>query len=107
MHGNRTRLRQELEKQRQELERQREENDSRHQREMMVSQQTPSMEVPSSTTGPNQVTIEVPTTILEVSFIACSYVCKGLGVGKGPEGSVVVSTELAHCVALKLHPLTL
>lgn len=74
MHGNRTRLRQELEKQRQELDRRREENHSRVQREMAVSQQSASMDVPTGS-SPNQVTIEVPTNILEVR--------KGCGCGCG------------------------
>ncbi len=70
MHGNRTRLRQELEKQRQELERNREEIDARMRREAAVNHQSSSMEVPANrggASGGNQVTVEVPTTILEVS----------------------------------------
>lgn len=67
MHGNRILLRQQLEKERQALERQREENASRMKREMVVSQQTPSMDVPAMATTPNQVTVEVPNNILEVS----------------------------------------
>lgn len=67
MHGNRIRLRQQLEKERLELERQREENASRMIREVVVSQQTPSVDVPTvTTTTPNQVTIEVPNNVLEV-----------------------------------------
>lgn len=68
MHGNRIRLRQQLEKERLELERQREEKASMVKREMVVSQQTPSMDVPASgmAGNPNQVTIEVPTNVLEV-----------------------------------------
>ena len=68
MHGNRIRLRQQLERDRLELERQREEKASMVKREMAVSQQTPSMDVPASgvATNPNQVTIEVPTNVLEV-----------------------------------------
>ncbi len=74
MHGNRTLLRQELEKQRQELERQREDSEVQRQREMVVNQQTPSMDVPDGMGGAgagpagsgNQVSVEVPNTILEV-----------------------------------------
>ena len=65
MHGGRTRLRQELEKQRLELEKQRDENDARMRRELAIDHQTPSMEVPSGNSA-NHVTIEVPTNILEV-----------------------------------------
>ena len=81
MHGGRTRLRQELEKQRQESERRREENEARRQREMVVNQQTPSMDVPENVGagagagaggGSNQVSIEVPNTILEVRNIETS-----------------------------------
>jgi hypothetical protein len=69
MHGNRIRLRQQLEKERLELERQREEKAAQVKREMVVSQQTPSMDVPASgaPATPNQVTIEVPNNVLEVS----------------------------------------
>ncbi len=66
MHGNRTLLRQELEKQRLELERNRDESEARRQREMVVSQQTASMDVPDGTVAGNQVSIEVPNTIMEV-----------------------------------------
>lgn len=70
MHGNRTRMRQELEKQRLELERQREEKDAQRRREAAVVSQTPSMDVPDNSMG-NQVTIEVPTNVLEVSIGGC------------------------------------
>ena len=68
MHGNRTLLRQELEKQRLELERKRDEENAQMRREMAISQQTPSMEVPSNqpNQAANQVTIEVPNNVLEV-----------------------------------------
>ena len=64
-------MRQQLEKERLELERKREENDAKLLREMVVSQQTPSMDVPvtmamQASPSPNQVTIEVPNTIMEV-----------------------------------------
>ena len=59
-------MRQQLEKERQELERQREENESRLKRELAVSQQTASMDVPANSSG-NQVSVEVPNNILEVS----------------------------------------
>ena len=64
-------MRQQLEKERLELERKREENDAKLLREMVVSQQTPSMDVPvtmamQASPSPNQVTIEVPNTVLEV-----------------------------------------
>ena len=68
MHGNRTLLRQELEKQRQELERQREESEIRRRREIAVTNQTACLDMPDISMG-NQVTIEVPTNILEVSSV--------------------------------------
>ena len=68
MHGNRIRLRQELEKQRQELERQKDEEDSRRRREAAVSQQSSTINVPpiSQAGSGAGVSLEVPNTILEV-----------------------------------------
>ena len=60
MHGNRTRVRQELEKLQLELERQREEREAQKRREMVISQQTPSMDVPTNSAGGN------PANVLEV-----------------------------------------
>lgn len=78
MHGNRIRLRQELEKQRQELERKRDEEENRRRREIAVSQQSSTIDVPSISQagGGGSVTLEVPNTILEVSLGGgvCVYV---------------------------------
>ena len=67
MHGNRTLLKMELQKQRMELDRQKEEDDARRKRDMIGVQKSASMEVPSSQgqTTPT-VTVDVPPTIMEV-----------------------------------------
>lgn len=68
MHGNRTRLRQELMKQALELERQRDEDDSVRRRNMAVTQQSSTISVPSVTQTPaSDVTLEVPNDVLKVS----------------------------------------
>ena len=74
MHGNRTLLKMELQKQRMELDRQREEDDTRRKRDMIGIQKSASMEVPSSQgqTTPT-VTVDVPPTILEVGSFFIFY----------------------------------
>ena len=72
MHGNRTRLRQELMKQALELERQRDEDESRRRRNMAVTQQSSTISVPSMTQSPaGDVTLEVPNDVLKVSVCVC------------------------------------
>lgn len=66
MHGNRTKLRQQLQKERQELEMRREEDELRRQRNVIVSQSSNSMIIPQKPQPP-QVTIEVPENVLKVS----------------------------------------
>lgn len=67
MHGNRTRLRQELEKQRQDLERKRDEDETWKSREGAGVQQSASMEVPVGIQQQQpQVSVEVPSNVLEV-----------------------------------------
>ena len=65
MHGNRIRLRQQLEKERQELDRRREEEELIRQRNVIVSQSSNSLSIPQKPQPP-QVTIEVPPKVLEV-----------------------------------------
>lgn len=76
MHGNRVRMRQQLEKERQELEKRAEEEERRRQRNAIVSQSSNSMTIPQKPQPP-QVTIEVPKNVLEVlqylSYSICNY----------------------------------
>ena len=70
MHGNRTRLRQELMKQALELEKQRDEDDSRRRRNMAVTQQSSTISVPSVTQTPaGDVSLEVPNDVLKVGNV--------------------------------------
>ena len=70
MHGNRTRLRQELMKQALELERQRDEDDSRRKRNMAVTQQSSTITVPSVTQTPAEdASLEVPNDVLKVGSL--------------------------------------
>ena len=77
MHGNRTRLRQELMKQALELERRRDEDESRRRRDMAVTQESSTINVPSVTQTPvaGDVTLEVPNDVLKVSLRVCVCVC--------------------------------
>ena len=68
MHGNRIRLRQELEKQRQEMEKRREEEELRNRRDNVVTQSSSTMEVPMRPNA-QQTSVEVPQNILEVGKI--------------------------------------
>ena len=65
MHGNRFRLKQQLEKEKQELEKRKEEEEIRTRRETMVTQSSTTMEVPQRQ-NVQQSPVEVPQTILEV-----------------------------------------
>ncbi len=65
MHGNRTRMRMELEKQRIEMERKREEAVERERRKLAVSQASSTMEVPTIQEA-TSASLEVPTDILQV-----------------------------------------
>ena len=70
MHGNRTRLRQELMKQALELERQRDEDDSRRRRNVAVTQQSSTITVPSVTQTPAEdASLEVPNDVLKVGSL--------------------------------------
>ena len=66
MHGGRTRLRQELEKQRLEQERRRDDEERMKRREMAGIQQSSSIDVPPAMTTQSPVSVEVPHTVLEV-----------------------------------------
>ena len=73
-------MRQELEKQRLELERRRDEIEAQRRRDAAVVSQTASMDVPDNSMG-NQVTIEVPTNVLEVRWSQRDG-CMSLGWGR-------------------------
>lgn len=68
MHGNRIRLRQQLEKERQELEKRLEEDERIRQRNVIVSQASNTMTIPQKPQPP-QVTVEVPKNVLEVNNV--------------------------------------
>ena len=67
MHGNRTKLRQELEKHRLENERKRDEEEMKKRREMAGVQQSSSIDVPPPQSSYAPSSVEVPQTVLEVS----------------------------------------
>ena len=66
MHGNRTRLKQQLMREREELDRKREDEDTQHRREMVGIRQSSSVDVPNPANPPPTVNVEVPPTIREV-----------------------------------------
>ena len=68
MHGNRIKLRQQLEKEKLENERKREEGELMMRREAIVTQSSSTMEVPQRHQLP-QISVEVPQNVLEVYII--------------------------------------
>ena len=71
MHGNRIKLRQQLEKEKLENERRREEGELMMRREAIVTQSSSTMEVPQRHQLP-QISVEVPQNVLEVYIINSS-----------------------------------
>ena len=88
MHGGRTRLRQELEKQRLEQERRRDEEEIMKRREMAGIQQSSSIDVPPSMTTQSPVSVEVPHTVLEVR--RCGWVLDRITPYPPPPAEVCV-----------------
>ena len=79
MHGGRTRLKQELEKQKLEVERRREEMELQKQREMRELMQSQNMAIPQQPTPAQSnggiPAVDVPHTILEVRVAREGQVC--------------------------------